>query len=140
VGCRQAIRAAVREPRRRNQSARVFPLVDEVAIRPNDYGSWPRRRAKLELLLGTHFRARVAADFGGPIAHRLVLASSFKEARAIVAGEIEGQREEDRLDEAAEPRSVWESERRAAVMGRPVAERRVELRGFAESDRETAEA
>jgi hypothetical protein len=63
----------------------------------NDCGSWPRRRAKLALILGTHFGARAAASFGGPIAHRLVLASSFKEARDIVAAEIADQRKADRF-------------------------------------------
>jgi hypothetical protein len=71
----------------------------------NDCGSWARRRAQLALILGTHFRARAAASFGGPIAHRLVLVSSFREARDIVAAEMAGQREEDRfvdaMDEAA---------------------------------------
>jgi hypothetical protein len=71
----------------------------------NHCGSWPRRRAKLAVMLGTHFRARAAASFGGPIAHHLTLAASFKEARDIVAAEIAGQRDEDRfvdaMDEAA---------------------------------------
>lgn len=58
-------------------------------------GSWPRRRAKLALVLGTQFRARAAAGFNGPVARHLVLAQSFKEASQIVAAEVAGQREED---------------------------------------------
>jgi hypothetical protein len=63
-------------------------------------GSWPRRRAKLALILGTHFRARAAAGFKRPVARRLVLAESFKEARQIVAAEVAGQREEDAFADA----------------------------------------
>lgn len=63
-------------------------------------GSWPRRRAKLALVLGTHFRARAAAGFNGPVARRLVLAESFKEARQIVAAEVAGQRGEDAFADA----------------------------------------
>jgi hypothetical protein len=68
-------------------------------------GKRARRRAKLALLVETHMRARAIGDFSGLAARRLVLASSFKEAREIVAAEIAGQREEDAfleaMDEAA---------------------------------------
>jgi hypothetical protein len=68
-------------------------------------GRRARRRAKLALLLETRFRARAIGEFSGLAARNLVQASSFKEARQIVAAEIAGQREEDAfaaaMDEAA---------------------------------------